>query len=510
MIGKLRRADGTLVAVAVLAVAWALLPRPCSLASSLPLLFDEGVLLEDALDLAEHGLSGQSPSYMGRPLHRMLVAGAFRLAGTVAWAGALVSSVSAALTLIVVFSLGRHLGGERVGLLAAGLLATSNLFGHYSRTALSEADSLLFFCLALRSVVVRAPGAGGLLACVPAGLWFGLSLAANPRMGLALPWLVVAGLPGLSLRQLALRLGLAACAVPPLVMETVVRWAHSGQGAGSSSFASYVTINLQLFSPGALHDYPLYFAVVEGPVFTGLTVLALWLTIRVAGPARSVAATGPLVTLVLSAVVFGHHALRYLLVYCPGFALAMAVALDRLLPVGSPGRTRERMLLAALVLAAYGTSSLTRPPLPAGHNPAYASLLPRLEKAGARDIMTSHYRVLGFLQKTRKSPHRVFPPVRIPWAMRAMVEQGVTHCVLDFERWFLDDYVHGRLEPEVLRGFLASRLTAQVIENPSARGPYLWFEHGYLSPVEHSEGFESIEIYDLAGLARNSAAGGDR
>jgi hypothetical protein len=523
------------VAVLAGALAWAMRPWPCPLADCLPLLFDEGVLLREALELATRPDEERAQTTMGRPLHRILVAGAIRIAGPVPWAGALVSTLAGALGLAVVFGIGRIVGGARVGLLSAVILATGNLYAHYSRTALAEIDSLLFFLLALRSVLTRAqrarighgsatsgteegtesgpasgvPVRGGWLLTVPAGLWLGLAVATNPRIVLCVPWLLVAGLswPDRA-RHLRTRLGLLASLAVLAAFELVPGVAVPGSGTSFSGFGVYLGIvKDELFSPSGLLDYPIFAIVFEGPVLLALAGLGMARARALGGVAATTVVAGPVAAAAFMVLAYRHHALRYLAPFLPALALAGAVgAAGLLVRVRERGPAGELAIACAAGLVVVPILSLTRVAAPSGHVPGLRVALEEIRVRPGSIVLASSFPGLSYLLSGRRERVTVLPPVRSRDALAKLVRAGAAFYVLDFQRWFLGDYSWGELAPEVLRAHLAARLAPRVIPNPAARGPYIWFEHGVTDPPTDRGRFDAIEIYDLRGSAIASEA----
>lgn len=116
--------------------------------------FDEGVLMSSAFDVRLKGLWQftlaqplQSP-----PLYPWLVGGLMWLTGIASpLVGVYASALFGSATIPLLFLLARRQFGNRVGLIAAGLLATSDLHIAFSRMALTEAALTFWFVLAMNA-----------------------------------------------------------------------------------------------------------------------------------------------------------------------------------------------------------------------------------------------------------------------------------------------------------------------------------------------------------------------
>lgn len=512
--------------VLVLALGWLVSPFSTPLGACGPVLYDEGVLLGEALRI-----SGRAPvrlrapirvtqMAMTRPLHTLLVAGAFRAVGARPWAGALVSVLCAALALGVFFALVQALGGTPLAWSSTLLLAGSNLFVHYAYTALAETPAILMLLGAMWALVRCRPaeftGSPGDASAVPraasflvAGALAGLCLAANPRFVLAMPALglvalAVQGAVPHARRLLPVAGALVSAFVTLAAALALLGWIE-GTGAGLEPLFALGRHDSQyLLMPSRPDEYPVMLVVFEGPLLCGLAVHGFWLAVRRPGLLRWVAFAGPLLTLVLLTVGYGHHQLRYISMLLPWLALAAGVSLRSAM---------ERMAWPfAIALAAMVWLALpfTRAPTPRGLPVAYAQTLDVLERAVGRlespdrspiipmMVLASNFPVLQLLSDCRTARITFLPPLSVPSALRAAARAGVSHCVLDFERFFLGRFERGEVAPEVSRDALRRLAEPQVLPNPSAEGPYLWFEHGFTQAPADRSGFDTVEIYRLA------------
>ncbi len=114
--------------------------------------FDEGVLMSGAFDTRLAGLwhFTLAQPLQAPPLYPWLVSGLMWLTGIESpLIGAYASVLFGSATIPLLFLLARRIGGNWVGLIAAGLLATSDLHIAFSRMALTEAALTFWFVLAM-------------------------------------------------------------------------------------------------------------------------------------------------------------------------------------------------------------------------------------------------------------------------------------------------------------------------------------------------------------------------
>lgn len=464
--------------VLALALAWQLSPFSTPISSCGPLLYDEGVVLGEALQRAtgseRQGMHVQSMS-MSRPLHTLLVAGAFRAVGPRPWAGALVSAVSSLLALAACFVLAREAGGPSLAAWTALALAATNLFGHLAYTGLAESTPMLLLIAGTAALVRERDLAGGLL--------LGSCLAANPRFALALP---AAGAIVLSARGLAWR-GMAVAALAAAAALVLLCLAADPR-RGLQSLLELGRHNTQYAFTGARpDDYLIMLIIFEGPIWCLLVLAGTGISLRTPGRLRVLAGVAPLLSLAILSLGYGHHALRYLSLAVPSLAIAGGVALHAV-------ASRSHWLVAAVLVCAL---PFTRAATPRGLPTAYAETLDVLEKDGAKLVSASNFPVLQFLADCRGDKITFVPPVRDASAVPQALALGVTHVVLDFERFFLGRFAYGEMhgagDPEGLRRI------APVLQRPNepARGPYVWFEHGVMRQPEMAAGFDVVEVFGL-------------
>jgi len=129
-------------------------------------------------------LEGKTPWY-GRPGHLYLVCIAMAIAGPEkVYPGALVSAFFGTLCILLVFLLGQRLYGTGAGLIAAALFALSAVEVLYSRSFLTEEDSLFFFLLAVLCYLSnrKAPAERKWGSVAMCGLLLGVSFVVHYRM----------------------------------------------------------------------------------------------------------------------------------------------------------------------------------------------------------------------------------------------------------------------------------------------------------------------------------------
>ena len=130
-------------------------------------------------------IEGEPPVW-GRPGFSLLTGICMGLLGPRIYATNLVSAVFGTLSILGIFLLGRAMFNERVGLLAALLLAVSGYHLVYSVTGLSDGTAMCFalfaFYLYYKSKAREGEGRGGYLFAVLAGLGCGMAFAVHDRM----------------------------------------------------------------------------------------------------------------------------------------------------------------------------------------------------------------------------------------------------------------------------------------------------------------------------------------
>ena len=252
---------------------------------------DLWVYAEQAARMSE-ATEGLALKY-GRPGHVLFIALVMEIFGPVDYAGAIVSAFFGTLSLVVLFLLGRQLYGNHAGLVASLALATSGYHVYYSRSALTEADSLFFLLVTVALYVAsrRPPLTGGrYIATALAGLFCGIGFVVHHRLLLLLLliWILEAhfwwrvreiGRTEKAVRWVLLHVGFA---VPILLAETpyyasilVLRnfQAHLPFQTYLEQvlkMVGYQTGYLAIFklfaSPANFLTYPYLFWKIDGPV----------------------------------------------------------------------------------------------------------------------------------------------------------------------------------------------------------------------------------------------------
>ncbi len=198
--GTTRRgpSGAAVVVLLILIIAGALALRVYLLPGQGFMQWDEGLHALEAQFLADtwHRLlglvsdpsvppGGRPPTFV-RPFHSILLSIGMLSGGTSALSAQLVSASTGALTVLLLFLLGRSLYTTGIGLLAAAFLATMPLHVSYSRETLSESNGIFLLTLSLLVYwKTRDPRGRPLLALVATGLLLGLSVTTNLRLYIA-------------------------------------------------------------------------------------------------------------------------------------------------------------------------------------------------------------------------------------------------------------------------------------------------------------------------------------
>jgi hypothetical protein len=338
--------------------------------------------------------------------HAILLAASMLVFGTNVFAAVLVSALAAIGTVVAVYVIGNEAWGQRVGLLAALLLAISAWHLTYSREAYAEADMVLFATLAFL-VYLHSDGWRSLLAT---GLLLGLAFSCNTRASY-LP-LVLLPTELLAWRdrgwgrwqagvQRAALLGVGYLAPPALLEGAYVAARSIGRIYGSDT--SWPDYAQQLAAYWQQHpviirfdQWPSFF--VDLSLLDGIYLLPLVIggvVVAFARPKRRqevLLLTALLVPIVLYSVyVAGAVRMRAFSLALPWVMLGAALGLDalvRLLP-------KQRLIVAAF---ATGLVVLAMPrdlELMSAPN-GVPALLSYLNQAGITDVASTDGAVLGF------------------------------------------------------------------------------------------------------------------
>jgi hypothetical protein len=208
-----------------------------------PPMTDETIQTHIALDIASGGnfpLTAADP-YQG-PLFHYLLAAVFSLLDKSIYLPRGFSATVGALTVVATYGLGRALGGRLVGLIAAGLMATSGtqvfVNGHM---AIPNATTPLFTTLALLTWYVAGRDRQGPLLALSAFLW-GLALQTHSSPLVMAPallaWLLLGGGPGFWLKRpwLYLAANMALLGLGPLLLYNIQ---HPLSAVGAASQRLY-------------------------------------------------------------------------------------------------------------------------------------------------------------------------------------------------------------------------------------------------------------------------------
>jgi 4-amino-4-deoxy-L-arabinose transferase-like glycosyltransferase len=129
------------------------------------------------------------PSYSNGPLLPWSMALSYKVFGVGVYAAKFPSALAGALTVFLLFLLGRELFGVRIGLWAAVILATTPPFLKYARHAMMDVPLALFFTMAMLGLVLALKGRRAYFWLW--GLGIALAILMKSALGL-LPFLVTA------------------------------------------------------------------------------------------------------------------------------------------------------------------------------------------------------------------------------------------------------------------------------------------------------------------------------
>lgn len=218
-----RRAALTLIAILVVALVLRLIPL---LEQRSDILFDHPVLdeqryVDEARALASGGAVEDRP-YWQPPGIIYALAATFRIAGDGLVMPRLIQVLVSVASCLLLFSIGRRLFGERVGLAAAAILAAHGVVV-FETTELLPPTWILFFDLVALLLLLRAGERRTAPRSFAAGLALGVSAVFSPTI---LPFVLVAAV---HLRRPAAIAALVAGVLLPILPVTARNHRHGGE-----------------------------------------------------------------------------------------------------------------------------------------------------------------------------------------------------------------------------------------------------------------------------------------
>src|SRR5262249_20796447 len=137
--------------------------------------FDEALTITDARLPASQILGSTAKDFANPPLHNYLLHGWFQVLGADPFQARLFSAVCGILSVLIVFAIVARFFGRSVAVMAAALMATSQLAVLYSQEARPYA-LLLLFVLVVALLAVRAVDRRSLIA------WLGFAVMSSLTM----------------------------------------------------------------------------------------------------------------------------------------------------------------------------------------------------------------------------------------------------------------------------------------------------------------------------------------
>lgn len=472
-----------------------------------------GITLEQREVVAREARQGLDVQY-AKPLHPMLLAAGFALAGREPRVAFVLSATFYLMCIVMVYFCGSRAKDAWAGIFASLFLATSTLFVFYARTAYAETQATLFMTsviyLCCRDLddprAWRAPIAGFL---------FGIALAIGYRPVVCLP--LLAGLEGMrALGWLgrseserpwreSLRRGLmfvAAAAVPLLAIELFyhviliisarydVFLVHKTylealleRLLGETGRA--ITINRQPFQfTRLLPGYELW-------PFLSLILAGAYLALKQAS------ATWRGLTLVAlgwfvgwDVVSYQHH-IHLIVPILPVLALLAGLATSTLIArAGSKGVAAGGLLFALLLPWGAWNAHHGQPPAS-----GYRELLRHLHANGIQRIVTTQPRVFGFYL----GQDNIRSEVRTPAELEQAFRDGYTHYVICVYRFSIGIGMVGENTVEMLEKYCRERAEPTLIPDAFPTHELIWHDHSLLSSDPAKvEVARQIRVYDLA------------
>ncbi|MCC7273216.1 MAG: glycosyltransferase family 39 protein [Alphaproteobacteria bacterium] len=219
-------------------------------------------------DEAQYWIWAKEPAfgyYSKPPLVAWLIAASTAILGDGAVAIKLPSALVHAATALVLFAIGRDLGGRAVAFWSAVVWATLPAVTLSALIISTDPPLLLCWALALHAFqrARRAPGFGWWLAC---GLWVGLGLLAKYAMGYFLLSAALYLLATPSDRPLLWRRLPATLAVAAALLAPNIAWNVANGFATIRHTGDNANLGGTLFNPGALAEFLASQFLVFGPI----------------------------------------------------------------------------------------------------------------------------------------------------------------------------------------------------------------------------------------------------
>ena len=233
-------------------------------------------------DEAQYWVWAKEPAfgyYSKPPLVAWAIALSTAILGDGTFAIKLPSALCHAGTALVLYMLGRDLGGRAVGFWAAVLWAAMPAVSLSALIISTDPPLLLFWALALHAFTraVRAAGVGWWLA---AGLWVGLGLLSKYAMAYFLLSAALCLLATPALRPLLWRRFPATLATALLLLLPNVLWNLANGFATFRHTGDNANLGGRLFNPGELAEFAAAQFAVFGPVPMVMLLAALWVALR--------------------------------------------------------------------------------------------------------------------------------------------------------------------------------------------------------------------------------------
>jgi 4-amino-4-deoxy-L-arabinose transferase-like glycosyltransferase len=379
------------------------------------------------------------------------------------------------LTVFPIYLLAKRWGGNRAGLLAAGLWAISPVALLYGREALAEADSAFFYAWALYLLLMcrqedRAPFWAGLLA--------GAALACNYRWAIALapfPLLLLDWKQWRkSLSKVAVWLG-GLFVVPLLMMglyEGLTTWIREhGVEPGGAGYLGALTFfggehGTQGFNLLGLFTLPYVLFRLEGIVLLLVYVAGLWWGWKQGGEIRRILIVG-----MFPALFFTLHAFHAMRAFFPAWIIMIVLGALFLHWTWDWVTARLPAIAgyAGLLIVAAASVPYIVPSV------AVRSGIPEaqewLNKQGGREFHTQY-----FVAAAYTNPADLVMPPASAQEIAVSPTMGIGWLVTDAQR---DLWGYGDREARntTVAQYEALHKPARVVENPAGAHPQFMLEH---------------------------------
>jgi hypothetical protein len=469
-----------------------------------------------------------------RPLHIFLAAGLNFFIPSPITAILTLSALLGTLSIIIIYIIGKEMGGDFHGLISAALLSFCGYHLIYSRMAFAEAPSIFFLLLCLLYIVkfIKAPDEK----CqkrwaLISGLFGGMAFTANYRYGLLLPFAIVGIVLEIlfSKKEKSLKILLrfllysgVGFLILPIILESYyhAEFLLSRRLNVPFNQDTYFEQCLRQFKTqtflfgsrrtvqSLFHRLPLEFPYLFWNL-TGMSTLLFAVVGSVMILWRRMRGKMLLLLLAYGTLIFyspfSHREARYFVVNVSLFCLLAATPLtylaEKIKTPKRPGWISPRLFIALLILC-LGEEIVRSVPLIRLHS-GYRQAVSYLKSKGIAKHISTQAHITGIYAGISNT---ATPPANLQ-ELRNLYEKGFRYYLVDAQA-LIGGFGTGTAEKlEVIKTIQGKLKPVASFPNPSATHFLFWFEHNenmfytleLIRKIKNSP-FARIEIFDLTGM----------